>query len=242
MKIIVRCVLAIVGIVTCINLISKGRTVLAQSCCVQTWCPTPAPACPNPLCNVNVGTCDYYWTCDSPIILDVKKQGFHLTDQASGVFFQFYGDRKQQVAWTDPKYGNAWLALDRNANGTIDNATELFGNYTPQPPSATPNGFRALAIYDLPENGGNDDGYITVADAIYSHLLVWTDTNHNGISEPNELQTLSQAGITSISLDYHADQRKDEYGNWFRYRGHIKMDSTDYDHLIYDVYLVGTND
>jgi hypothetical protein len=81
-----------------------------------------------------------------------------VTDPAHGVLFRFYGTQKQQVSWTDPQYGNAWLALDRNGNGTIDDASELFGNDTPQPQSKTPNGFAALAVYDLPENGGNGDG------------------------------------------------------------------------------------
>jgi hypothetical protein len=239
MKLFIRCVLSICAVFVCMSLVRGSRVVRAQ-CCQSNTCPFPPPNCPTPVCNF-YGGCDYAWGCNSPIIVDVERKGFHLTDQAHGVYFQFYGNSKQQVAWTDPKYGNAWLALDRNGNGLIDNATELFGNDTPQPPSAEQNGFRALAVYDLPVNGGNGDGFITAADSIYSKLLLWTDINHNGISEPNELQTLAQAGITSISLDYHMSERKDEYGNVFRYRGYDKMNSVDYDHLIYDVYLVGTN-
>jgi len=241
MKVIIRCVLAIVAVVACITLIRGERTVHAQQCCNPDYCSLPPPNCPTPLCYQINNTCDFYWACNSPIIVDVEKKGFHLTDQAHGVLFQFYGNQKQQVAWTDPKYGNAWLALDRNGNGTIDDASELFGNDTPQPPSANPNGFAALAVYDLPENGGNGDGFITAADKIYPHLLLWTDKNHNGISEPNELQTLAQAGITSISLSYYKDDWIDKYGNVFGYRGRDSMHSANYDRQIYDVYLVGTN-
>jgi hypothetical protein len=240
MRLILRCVVASIAVTGCIYMVSLRSHVRAQSCCNPDYCPLPPPNCPTPLCNQGQGTCNFYWTCNSPIVLDLRKEGFHLTSEADGVLFKF-SDTKKQVAWTDPRFGNAWLALDRNGNGTIDDATELFGNFTPQPPSANPNGFRALAVFDSPEKGGNGDGAITAEDKIYSHLLVWTDLNHNGISEPNELQTLAQAGITSIPLEYQDGHKVDQYGNVFHYTGHVRMDTKDYDHLIYDVWLVGTN-
>jgi trimeric autotransporter adhesin len=65
--------------------------------------------------------------------------------------FDFYGtDKPIKLSWTDPAYSNGWLVLDRNGNGKIDSAQEMFGNITqPQAPSPTPNGFLALASYDL---------------------------------------------------------------------------------------------
>ena len=79
-------------------------------------------------------------------------------------------------------------------------------------------GFAALAIYDEPSKGGNGDGQIDSQDAVYSKLLVWVDTNHDGISQPGELFTLAELGITSISLNIEPAKWTDAFGNIFTAR------------------------
>jgi hypothetical protein len=208
---------------------SYSGNALMQAC---NPCPDCVPPCDSPISEY----------C-SPIIIDVSGGGFHLTSAQDGVRFDIAGNgRPLQIAWTASGAMNAFLVLDRNGNGLIDNGKEMFGNFTEQPPSANPNGFAALAEFDKLENGGNGDGIIDSKDIIFSSLRLWIDKNHDGVSQPDELFTLPSMGIHSISLSYREIRRRDQYGNLFRYRSRLNLLDQDLAKggpVAYDVFFTG---
>jgi hypothetical protein len=164
-----------------------GPTICDYSCLscannVNYFCPPPPPPpgcqCPGgcPPCTLVItrgeaikpdsgGDC---CVGNTPVLLDISGKGYDLTSAAGGVSFDMSGTNHPiQTAWTAQGANNVFLVLP-GADGLVHNGRELFGNYTPQPPSKNPNGFAALAVYDDPKNGGNGNGMIDPGDAIYS--------------------------------------------------------------------------
>jgi Ca2+-binding RTX toxin-like protein len=129
----------------------------------------------------------------SPLILDLDGDGVELTrlGENGSVFWDIDNDGFLEAsAWVSSDDG--LLALDLNADGLINDHSELFGDLTTD-------GFIALGTYD-----SNADGQISADDQIFSSLRVWQDRNGDTVSQANELLSLVSLGITSISLDAQA--------------------------------------
>jgi len=192
------------------------QTSVCHDYCTPGSCPYPRVWDPY-LCHCVI---------DSPILIDVAGNGFNLTNESQGVNFNLnVSGHAEHLSWTAAGSDDAWLALDRNGNNTIDDGRELFGSYTPQPEPPTGvdrNGFLALAEYDLPVNGGNGDGLITQSDLVFSSLRLWQDQNHNGFSEASELHTLPELGIKTLELNYTEKKRTDRWHNLFMFRARVR--------------------
>jgi hypothetical protein len=174
--------------------------------------------------------------------------GYRLTSLQDGVWFDLDADgTPERVSWTAADSDEAFLALDRNGNGFIDSGAELFGNHTPttntsQSDITAANGFEALRFSEGPSFGrSRRDGVVDARDAVFSRLVLWRDLNHNGISEPGELQPLCESDLVQIETDYRTSRRTDRFGNEFRQRAQGVW-RNGRAHYIYDVWLVTGRD
>jgi hypothetical protein len=245
------------------NMFVQGSCTCQVSTCYDTWsgCASNSDCCNNDcnaytyLCGVSCETlnggwneyaCECYggwWdagndTCNySPILVNLMNNGTdHLTGPADGVLFDMRGDgRTELVAWTSKAGTVGFLALDRNGDGMIDSGQELFGTATRlSNGQRASNGFEALAELDT-----NHDGRIDAADPAYAHLVLWFDSNHNGISEPDEIVPLADAHVIALLTGYRNSSRRDQYGNRYQFEGTALMQSGSEQVVrrIFDVYL-----
>ncbi|MFC6921392.1 calcium-binding protein [Microbulbifer taiwanensis] len=107
----------------------------------------------------------------------------------SDAYFDLNGDGfATRTSWLNGDDG--FLALDRNADGTINDISELFGS-----PERT--GYEELSDLD-----SNADGMIDANDERFAELQIWQDVNGDGVSQSDELQSLTDLGIAKISLAY----------------------------------------
>lgn len=83
---------------------------------------------------------------------------------------------------------SGFLALDKNANGAIDNGTELFG-------AQSGDGFADLAAYDDDRNGWIDE-----SDRIFAQLLIWSKDDQG----QDQITSLAQRKVGALYLGQSA--------------------------------------
>lgn len=133
-----------------------------------------------------------------PLQLDLAGDGFETSGLDEAVRFDLRADGRPvqtSVAADD----DALLALDRNGNGRIDNGKELFGDQ-----HGHRDGYALLREFD-----DNHDRLIDASDRIFSalRLLRWHGDGQQ------QLLSLSQANIVSISLNLQSVQQQSDQGD-----------------------------
>ncbi len=136
--------------------------------------------------------------CYSPLVLDLGQNDLKLYSQTQGVFFDINADgHEDRTGWV--KSEDPLLAWDFDGSGKIEGGQELLGEFSGFWPELPRHGFDALARFDRPENGGNDDGVFDHSDVAYSLIQLWFDEDEDGETDSGELVALSDV-VVSVDL------------------------------------------
>ena len=149
----------------------------------------------------------------TPLILDLDGDGVETISKEEGTLFDIDADGdKDKTGWVGADDG--LLVRDINNDGIINDASELFGEYTiKEDGSKAKDGFDALSELD-----SNNDGVINQEDDAFDELQVWKDLNSDGITNDGELISLAEANIKEISLENEVDDTIDN-GNTIGLKG-----------------------
>lgn len=118
-----------------------------------------------------------------PLVINFNGTAAQLTQTKYSFDIDSDGNA-DQISFVGP--GSGFLALDKNADGKINDGSELFG-------AKTGDGFSELAAYDTDGNQWIDEN-----DAIYNQLRIWS----KDASGKDQLVGLGQAGVGAIYLGH----------------------------------------
>lgn len=134
----------------------------------------------------------------TPVILDLNGDGKLDTTGKGGakINFDLDGDGKQDnVEWMKKGSQDGLLVADFNGDGKINDGSELMrrtGENGEQ--NKYKNGWdKVSTLFDK-----NHDGVVNGAEL--NGLQMWVDSNGDGKTDPGELKSLAQLGISSIDL------------------------------------------
>ncbi|MBD2792578.1 hypothetical protein [Xenorhabdus szentirmaii] len=160
---------------------------------------------------------------ETPLVIALSGDGIFTLPDDDTIYFDHNTDGvNESTGWITNS--SAFLVLDKNKNGIIDNGNEMFGNNTLlESGEYARQGFDALSNYD-----GNGDGKIDSQDEMWSFLSLWHDKNVNGKTDIDELIKIEQSEIKSIDLNYQENGMTDESGNKFLLTSSVLWDNGNY--------------
>lgn len=124
-------------------------------------------------------------------VVDLLADGIVTSSMAqTNVLFDIDADGYlERTAWLSG--GDGFLALDRNRDGVINDATELFSSWS---------GDFAQGLAPLSSLDTNNDGLINSSDSGFGDLRIWLDLDADGTTGLGELNQLHRFGVEEISL------------------------------------------
>lgn len=160
--------------------------------------------------------------CPGTVIV-VTTDGRQPLMSPPSVRFDFDGDGASEVlSWPVEPESAAFLAIDRNGNGLVDDGRELFTEFTVE---GAPDGFSALVRLFESSDGIPKIAQLDRSHRLFSQLMLWADRNRNGRSEEPELQPVSVA-LHAIGLGMTSSSNQDPsypYTGWVRTRSGIEQ-------------------
>jgi hypothetical protein len=152
-----------------------------------------------------------YQECNTPLVLRFDQRPVQMIAHEATPAATFdINMRANSCVTTDwPTAVTPWLVVDLDGNGSIDGGNELFGSGSRLANGAhAEHGFAALVEFD-----SNADGSVDPSDARFGELMLWRDWNADRLSTPNELESLTSAGVERLAVDYRIETECDERGN-----------------------------
>lgn len=127
-----------------------------------------------------------------PVVFDLAGDGFDLIAPGESGVTKVLNNAgiQEHIGWL--KASDAFLAFDRNDDGVILNLNEI--SFIEDLEGAKTD-LEGLVAFDSNGNFKLDAG-----DALFGRFRVWSDQNQDGIGQANELLTLAEAGIVSVSM------------------------------------------
>jgi len=129
--------------------------------------------------------------CYDPLVIDLDGDGIELTNRSetnAKFDLDLDGVAEELGGWIGAD--DAFLVLDSNNDGIINDKSELFGDS-----DGFSDGFDKLDSYD-----SNSDGVIDMGDDVFASLQLWQDKDGDGLTDAGELMSIFDVGLTSISL------------------------------------------
>lgn len=141
-----------------------------------------------------------------PILIDLDGDGIDIVPlNKSTTYFDYNGDGAVgHTAWIGP--GDGLLVYDEDLSGTVNRAREFV--FTLWSYGTVRDMWAARVAFDT-----NKDGVLSSSDAEFDKFRIWVDADMDAATDPGELKTLAQLGLSSIPLKYDGARKAYADGN-----------------------------